>query len=120
MRVIAIMVLAAYGMTLAAGLAFAETKRAGREAIQVAAETPAQPAADQPEGPPPKVVAVDTNKDGKPDRWEHYQGNEVSKIESDTNQDGTLDEWATFDKGKVVKVEKDTDFDGKPDRWVDY
>ena len=68
----------------------------------------------------PKEVASDTNKDGKPDRWEHYSNGTIVSVEADTDGDGTIDEKGYFDKGKLVKVEKDTDNDGKMDKWVTY
>lgn len=90
--------------------------------VAAEAKPPAPPAADAPSGDAlvPKTVTVDTNKDGKPDRWERYLNGAVTLIEVDTNFDGTTDEWIRFENGKVVKVEDDTDHDGKADRWVDY
>ena len=67
----------------------------------------------------PKVVALDTNKDGQPDRWEYHEGNKV-RVEADTNYDGKIDEIAFFENGKLVKGQKDSDFDGKVDKWIDY
>ena len=67
----------------------------------------------------PKAVAIDTNKDGKPDRWEYHDGNKV-RVEADTNFDGKIDEIAYFENGKLVKGEKDSDYDGKMDKWIDY
>ena len=96
----------------------------GQVSAEVAKKGPEAPTPSAPPvqagAPAPKVIALDTNKDGKPDRWESYDGNQVSKIEADTNFDGKVDEWAMFEGGKVKKVEKDTDYDGKADRWVDY
>ncbi|MBI4226857.1 MAG: hypothetical protein HY600_01120 [Candidatus Omnitrophica bacterium] len=103
-------------MAVVAGPVFAEAK-------PPAATKPAAGAAADSQGEAlvPKTVAVDTNKDGRPDRWEYYEGGTtVARIEADTNFDGTVDEWIRFERGKVVKVEDDTDHDGKPDRWVDY
>ena len=68
----------------------------------------------------PKSIAVDTNKDGKPDRWESYENGKLAKIESDTNFDGKPDEWMTAQDGKPSKLEKDSDYDGKIDQWVTY
>ncbi len=68
----------------------------------------------------PKEVASDTNKDGKPDRWEYYANGVISSVAADTNNDGTIDEKGYFEKGKLVKVEKDTDGDNKMDKWVTY
>ncbi len=67
----------------------------------------------------PKVVTLDTNKDGKPDRWEHHEGVNV-RVEADTNFDGAIDEKAYFENEKLIRGEKDTDYDGKMDKWIDY
>lgn len=68
----------------------------------------------------PKEVASDTNKDGKPDRWERYLNGQPVSIEADGNFDGIVDEKGFFTNGKLVKVEKDSDGDGKIDKWVTY
>ena len=67
----------------------------------------------------PRVVTLDTNKDGKPDRWETHDGSKV-RVEADTNFDGVVDEKAYFENEKLVRGEKDTDYDGKMDKWIDY
>ncbi len=70
----------------------------------------------------PKEVALDSNKDGKPDRWEFYrEDGKLDRIEADSNGDGKPDEIARADEsGKLVQSEKDSDFDGKIDQWVKY
>lgn len=68
----------------------------------------------------PKEVASDTNKDGKPDRWEKYVNGQPVSIEADGNYDGIVDEKGFFTNGKLVRVEKDSDGDGKMDKWVTY
>lgn len=68
----------------------------------------------------PKKITLDTNKDGQPDRWEHYADGKLAKIELDANHDGKVDETITAVDGKLSRSEKDTDYDGKPDQWVDY
>ncbi len=67
-----------------------------------------------------KSIAIDTNADSKPDRWEYYDKGELVRIEADTNTDGKVDEWAKVKDGKIVSAEKDSDYDGKIDRWIDY
>ncbi|MBI4398340.1 MAG: hypothetical protein HY586_04375 [Candidatus Omnitrophica bacterium] len=80
-----------------------------------------KPAAPVPEAAPAaKQVAVDTNGDGKPDRWEYYESAELVRIEADTNSDGKIDELAKVEKGKIVSAEKDSNYDGKIDRWMQY
>ena len=69
----------------------------------------------------PREAESDTNGDGKPDRWEHYDGaGNILRAEADTNFDGKVDETAYFENGKMVKVEKDSDYDGKVDKWIKY
>ncbi len=119
MRKVIVMTAMVWMTVGAAGGAWAEGKKPTPPAAATPTPVPV-PADTQGERLVPKVVAIDTNKDGKPDRWEYYDNGVISRIESDTNGDGKIDEWVRFDHGKVVRVEKDTDYDGKPDRWVDY
>ena len=65
----------------------------------------------------PKLIEVDTNKDGKPDRWEYFKDGVQDRIESDKNFDGKPDMTVYFEGGKLSRVEIDTDYDGKVDRW---
>ena len=67
-----------------------------------------------------KQVASDTNKDGKPDRWEYYEEGVLVRVEADSNFDGKIDETGIVENGKIVKVEKDSDYDGKVDKWISY
>ena len=67
-----------------------------------------------------KSIAVDTNGNEKPDRWEYYEKGDLVRIEADTNEDGKVDEWAVVKGGKIVSAEKDSNFDGKKDRWINY
>src|SRR3989338_2441341 len=109
-------VLIMVGLCVAASPACADAKKPA-EASPTAVTAPAEGKGD---ALVPKTVAVDTNKDGTPDRWEYYEQNQISRIDADANHDRTVDEWIRFADEKVVKVEKDTDYDGKPDRWADY
>lgn len=85
------------------------------------AVTPSQAAGTSRTRRMPKEAAIDTNKDGTPDRWEYYDDQGLPlRIESDSNFDGSVDEWARFEGGKLVKVEKDSDYDGKVDQWHSY
>jgi len=81
--------------------------------------TPISDAEEQAQ-PMPKKITMDTNKDGKPDRWEMYKDGKIEKLETDSNYDGVVDEIGYFKDGKIVKIEKDADFDGKMDRWIEY
>jgi hypothetical protein len=38
------------------------------------------------------------------------------RIEIDTDRDGRIDRWQNWDKGRLVSEEIDTDGDGRPDR----
>lgn len=69
----------------------------------------------------PKKIGVDTNYNGKPDRWEYYnEKGQITKVESDADEDGIIDETITYENGKPVKGAKDTNKDGKPDVWIDF
>lgn len=82
-----------------------------------AAEKEATPAT---ESTAPKEVGTDTNKDGKPDRWEYYESGVLIRVEADSNFDDKVDETGFVEGGKIVRVEKDSDYDGKVDKWVNY
>jgi len=69
----------------------------------------------------PKKIGIDTNYNGKPDRWEYYnEKGQITKVESDADEDGVIDETITYENGKPVKGAKDTNKDGKPDVWIDF
>ena len=70
--------------------------------------------------PTPKVVAIDTNNDGKPDQWQYYENGQVVRTEADTDFDGKVDEIGHYSNSKLVKVEKDSHHSGKMDTWVTY
>jgi hypothetical protein len=42
----------------------------------------------------------------------------LAKIERDTNRDGKPDRWEAFDKGRLSRSGMDLDFDGVVDRWL--
>lgn len=103
------------------GLAFVCLWSGVSSAKEASADMPTMPVAS-PEMAKPvvKSVGTDTNKDGKPDRWENYQDGKLIKIEADTNGDGKIDETGFVENSKLVRVEKDSDYDGKVDKWVTY
>lgn len=69
----------------------------------------------------PHKVGVDTNFNGKPDRFEYYnEKGQIVKVESDPDEDGIIDETVMYENGKPVKGTKDTNKDGKPDVWIDF
>ncbi|MBN1794838.1 MAG: hypothetical protein JW844_07745 [Candidatus Omnitrophica bacterium] len=69
----------------------------------------------------PKVVRVDSDFNGKIDRFEYYNDEgKVEKVELDRSGDGAIDEWVTYKDGKPLSSERDTNGDGKPDVWLEY
>ena len=91
-------------------------------------------------------IEIDTDFDGKPDRWEYYDANQkIVKVGSSRANDGKEDAWSYTDAGgnitridvstrhdgKVQRVEhyqdghltgaeEDTDGDGRPDKWETF
>ncbi len=68
-----------------------------------------------------KKVEVDVNNDGKIDRIETYQGDQLISVERDSTFNGHMDEWSTYvpytsDDKPVEIIKKDTNGDGKVDR----
>ena len=87
----------------------------------------AVPAAAAPEE---RVEANDTDEDGKPDEWKHYQGEFLVRMERDRDKDGKPEIWITCEQYTVPPKEKgaaprigtrplrsevDRNGDGKPD-----
>jgi hypothetical protein len=84
------------------------------QAVALAAAVNEQP-------PNPKVIALDTRKAGKPDRWEYYETGVIQRVEVDRNGDGKVDQIMYYDEnGKIKKVEKDSTYSGKIDQWIEY
>ena len=77
----------------------------------------AEKGVEQPDVAKPRQIELDTNKDGKPDRWEFYREGVQERIETDKNFDGKPDMWVYFMDGRLSRIEIDTDYDGKVDRW---
>ena len=67
-------------------------------------------------------IEIDSDEDGKIDRWEHYgELNRLAKIGSSSQDDGTEDTWTFPDeKGLLSRVESDTDRDGRIDKREFY
>ncbi|WP_456432610.1 hypothetical protein [Thermosulfuriphilus sp.] len=63
-----------------------------------------------------EVVSVDTNKDGRADRF-YYLGeaDDSLRVEADTDLDGRVDRWEIFKGDQIVSLSKDTNSDGLPD-----
>ena len=61
------------------------------------------------------IMKRDTNGDGKPDIWCHYQSGALTKSEEDQDGDGRVDIWWLYTNGIVSQGMRDADFNGKPD-----
>lgn len=62
------------------------------------------------------VVAIDTNFDGRWDRWRHQENDRVVEEQQDTDGDGSPDNWEWFDNnGQIIATSRDDDGDGAPD-----
>lgn len=60
-------------------------------------------------------IEVSTKRDGRVDRWEHYENGQMVRVDLDTNLNGRPDQWQILDNGIVVETVLDVDEDGKPD-----
>ena len=91
-------------------------------------------------------IEIDSNEDGKVDRWEYYGANQtVERVALSRADDGKQDTWATrgsdgtlsklevstkhdgkanrvefYDAGRLDRAEEDTDGDGRVDKWEKY
>lgn len=68
----------------------------------------------------PRIVEIDSNRDGKIDRTEHYKGGKIDRIEGDMDYDGIVEETTYYEDGKPVKTEQDLNKDGRTDVWIYY
>ena len=66
-----------------------------------------------------EVKELDTNSDGKADKWLYTLDDKLMKLEEDFNFDGIVDKRAQFyyKNGEKDKVEIDSNMDGKADGW---
>ncbi len=62
----------------------------------------------------------DKDKDGRPDKWARFRGEEVVEVSYDTNGDGKPDKWEFFNKGFIYRLDEDTNLDGKADMRTNY
>lgn len=69
-----------------------------------------------------KVKEIDTNKDGKTDKWFYTSNNKLMKLEEDFNFDGVVDKQSRFyyENGEKKRVDIDSNMDGKVDGRADY
>jgi len=88
-------------------------------------------------------IEIDTDEDGKIDRWEHYGADQklervgtsrandgkedawsyagpdgaIVRIDVSTERDGKVTRTEYYEKGALVRAEEDSDKDGKIDKW---
>lgn len=68
-----------------------------------------------------EIKKLDLNNDGKFDRFEHYQGEALIKIEEDRNLDQKMDYSEYFDRAPYyLVIEQDSNYDGKIDFRKSY
>ena len=91
-------------------------------------------------------IEIDSNEDGKTDRWEYYghderltrvgisrandgiedawvfQGTDgsVARVEISTRRDGKVNRTEFYEKGLLTKAEEDANGDGRLDKWEQY
>jgi hypothetical protein len=91
-------------------------------------------------------IEIDTNEDGKTDRWEYYDSGQrvnrvavsrsddgkpdtwlfqaadgsLARIEMSTQRDGVVNRTEFFEKGILARAQEDTDADGRIDKWEEY
>ena len=91
-------------------------------------------------------IEIDSDEDGKTDRWEHYGPDQriervgisrandgkqdvwvfqaasgaIARLEVSTRRDGTPNRTEFYEQGALVRAEEDTDSDGRVDKWERY
>ena len=91
-------------------------------------------------------IEVDSNEDGRIDRWEYYGADQkvervgfsrandgkpdawatraadgsLSRLEISTRHDGAVNRIEFYEAGQLARAEEDTDADGRPDKWEKY
>lgn len=75
-------------------------------------------------GPDAKIARVEISSTGdeqKIDRWEYQdEAGVLLRAEVDTNDDGRVDRWEAYEAGAIRTAEFDEDGDGKRDRRLTY
>jgi hypothetical protein len=61
----------------------------------------------------------DTNGDGKPDKWEKYEGGTLISVEFDENGDGKPDRRLTYRQGALATIESAPDGAGRYSKRID-
>jgi hypothetical protein len=74
------------------------------------------------DGPKFVRIEIDTNEDGKIDRWEYYDADQkLERVGFSRANDGIADAWAfQLPDGSIERVEVSTKRDGKPNRIEFY
>ena len=83
------------------------------------------------EGRSVRVVEVDEDHDGRPDRWEHYAATSgtapgapseqrLARVEHVTRRGETIVRREIFEGGNLIEAREDRDGDGRDDRWEVY
>ena len=68
-----------------------------------------------------RIEIASTGDENRIDRWERYaSGNVLIEADEDTDRDGRPDKWETFSNGVLTTVAFDEDGDGRPDRRLTY
>jgi hypothetical protein len=92
-----------------------------------------------------RILAFDSNHNGKPDTWSYMEGSRIARIEIDADEDGAIDRWEYYDSnqqlekvgtarnrdgnitrtefyggGVLTRAEEDTDGNGTVDKWETY
>jgi hypothetical protein len=91
-------------------------------------------------------IEIDTNEDGKVDRWEYYGADQklervgfsrandgiadawafhrpdgsIERVEVSTKRDGKPNRTEFYEKGALARAEEDTNGDGRVDKWEQY
>lgn len=63
---------------------------------------------------------MDTDFDGQPDRWIHYNVGLITLDEFDRNRDGKVDMQVYYDNNRLKSYTADNDWDGQIDNWGTY
>ncbi len=62
----------------------------------------------------------DGSADGSIDRIEWFDGEVLTRVAVDSDHNGRLDRWQNWERGEVASERIDTDGDGEPDRRLVY
>ena len=91
-------------------------------------------------------IEIDSNEDGKIDRWEYYGADQklekvglsrsndgkvdswvyqapdgsVARVEVSKHRDGKVDRTEFYERGVLVRTEEDSNRDGRADKWETY